>query len=294
MKIKIPATSANLSPGFDCLGLAVSLYNEITITPSSLFSVSLKGEGDDKPHLKSKNPFISIFKETLLELTNKYDNYRFEFQNNIPFSRGLGSSSAVIVGAIASAYEIAKLKVDKQIILNRALIYENHPDNIAPAVYGGFTSSVIHGKQVIVQKKQLPNDIKAVVVIPNRPMSTEKSRMLLPKQYKMQEVVWNISHSSFLTAAFINEDWDLLRLAAQDAIHEDRRMKQMPILFDVRKIAYENGALMSSLSGSGSTFLNICYKEDVKRLENALKKSFEEFEIRVFEFDNNGFFIQNS
>lgn len=294
MKIKVPATSANLSPGFDSLGLAVKLYNEVTIKPSSLQSISIKGEGGDNPYIKRKNPFVSIFYETILELTGKHDNYRFEFLNNIPFSRGLGSSSAVIVSAIASAYEMTGLKVDKKVILNRALLYENHPDNISPAVYGGFTTSVIQGKEVIVQKKNLPKDIVSVLVIPNKPMSTAKSRTLLPKQYKMSDIVWNISHSSFLSAAFMNEDWDLLKIAAQDALHEERRMNQMPILFDVKKVGYDNGSLMSTLSGSGSTFFNLTYKKDEKKLSNALKKAFSDFKVITCEFDNEGFFIDNS
>ncbi len=294
MKILVPATSANLSPGFDCLGLAIKLYNEVTIKPSSLQSVSIKGEGKDNPYIKRKNPFVSIFQENLLELTNEQVNHRFEFVNHIPFSRGLGSSSAVIVGAIASAYHMAGLKIDKNSILNRALLYENHPDNIAPAVFGGFTSSIVHGKKVLVQKKSLPDDICCVLCIPNKPMSTAKSRTLLPKQYKMNDVIWNISHSSFLTAAFLNEDWDLLKVAAQDSLHEHRRMTQMPILFDVRTLAYESGALMSTLSGSGSTFFNLVYKKDAKRLEQSLKKTFGEFDIKVCEFDNEGFFMEKS
>ncbi|PID47968.1 MAG: homoserine kinase [Proteobacteria bacterium] len=293
MKIKVPATSANLSAGFDCLGLAIKLYNEVIVKPSSLQIVSIKGEGEDRPHMKRKNPFVSIFHETILELTGRSDNYRFEFINKIPFSRGLGSSSAVIVGAIASAYKMAGLKVDKQAVLNRALLYENHPDNIAPAVYGGFTASIVHGKRVVVQKKALPEDLCSVVVIPNEPMSTAKSRTLLPKQYKMCDIVWNISHSSFLSAAFMREDWDLLKLAAQDALHEEKRMGQMPILFDVRRVSYENGSLMSTLSGSGSTFFNLSYKKDAKRLENALKESFKDFRVEVFDVDNDGFLIQD-
>lgn len=293
MRIRVPATSANLSPGFDSLGLAIKLYNEVSIKPNSLQSISIKGEGKDNSYIKRKNPFVSIFNETILELTGQDDNYRFEFLNNIPFSRGLGSSSAVIVGAVASAYKMAGLKVDKQAILNRALLYENHPDNIAPAVYGGFTTSVVHGKRVVVQKKDLPKSICSVIVIPNQAMSTAKSRTLLPKQYKMKDIVWNISHSSFLTAAFMNEDWDLLKTAAQDALHEEKRMSQMPILFDVKKVGYENSSLMSTLSGSGSTFFHLVYKKDAKKLSNALKEAFGEFKVLTCEFDNEGFFIDN-
>lgn len=294
MKIRIPATSANLGPGFDSLGLAVGLYNEAVITPSPFSSVSIKGEGSDRPKLKSNNAFVSIFHETYLDLTGEKKNFRFEFTNGVPLSRGLGSSSAVIVGAIASAYHMAGLKVEKKVVLNRALQYESHPDNIAPAVYGGFTTSVVLGNEVYTQKKELPSNLNAVVVIPDRPMSTAHSRTQLPKHYKMAEAVVNISHASFMSAAFFNEEWELLKVAAKDALHEDRRMQQLPTLFNVRKIALENGAMMSTLSGSGSTFFNLVTQEQTKNLLNALKKSFPDFRVEAFPFDNEGFFIENS
>ena len=294
MKIKIPATSANLGPGFDCLGLALSLYNEVTIKPSSYQSISVKGEGEENVKLKKNNIFISIFYEIYQELVGKKECFRFEFHNNIPFSRGLGSSSAVIVGAIASAYEMAGIKASKETILNKAILYETHPDNIAPAVYGGFTSSVVDGGQVKTLKKELPSSIEAVVVIPDRAMSTAHSRTLLPKSYPMKHVVYNLSHASMLSAAFMSENWDFLKVASKDCMHEYRRMKQLKELFDVRDVAFEHGALMSTLSGSGSSFFNVVKTEEAEKLKNALKNRFEMYRVERFSFDNDGFVITKS
>lgn len=294
MKILIPATSANLGPGFDTLGLALDLHNEVNILPSSLSSISIKGEGAERARLKTHNSFVAIFDETYKKLTGEKGVFRFEFHNKIPLSRGLGSSSAVIVGAIGSAYEMAKVKIDKKTILNEALIYEAHPDNIAPATYGGFTVSLVENGNVYVQQKILPKDICAVLIVPNRPMSTAKSRTQLPKNYSMKETVFNLSHAASLSVAFFNESWDMLRIASKDIMHESRRMKQLPVLFEVRKTAFRNGALMSTLSGSGSTFLNVVYKNEAKKLQNALKSKFPQFKVGVFNFDNEGFFIQNS
>ena len=294
MKIKIPATSANLGPGFDCLGLAVSLYNEVVIKPASYQSISVKGEGETNPKLKKNNIFISIFYDVYQELLGKKDLFRFEFKNAIPFSRGLGSSSAVIVGAIASAYEMAGLHVDKEIILNKAILYETHPDNIAPAVYGGFTSSIVHNGKVKTLQKKLPDSLQAVVVIPDRPMSTAQSRMLLPKSYPMKSVVYNLSHASLLSAAFFSENWDYLRCASKDCMHEHRRMKQLPELFDVREVALQEGALMSTLSGSGSSFFNIVKTEEAETIVMVLKNRFPLFRVEHFGFDNDGFVILES
>ena len=294
MKIKIPATSANLGPGFDCLGLALSLHNEVVIKPSSYQSISVKGEGEENIKLKKNNIFISIFNDIYQELVGKKDLFRFEFQNNIPFSRGLGSSSAVIVGAIASAYEMAGVKASKETILNKAILYETHPDNIAPAVYGGFTSSIVENGKVKTLKKNLSHEIQAVMVIPDRSMSTAQSRTQLPKSYMMKNVVYNLSHASLLSAAFFSENWDYLRFASKDCMHEHRRMKQMRELFDVRDVALGHGALMSTLSGSGSSFFNLTKAEDAPKLASILKNSFPMFRVEVFTFDNDGFTIIKS
>jgi homoserine kinase len=292
MRIRIPATSANLGPGFDSLGLAISLYNYVTIKPYTCQSISIKGEGSDKPRLKVNNVFVSIFKEIYEELKGKQTDFRFEFENNIPFSRGLGSSSAVIVGAIASAYEMAEVKISKETILNRALVYENHPDNIAPAVYGGFTTSIVVDDVVKTLKKDLPDSIQAVVVIPDRAMSTAHSRTQLPKSYPMKDVTFNSSRVGLMSAAFFSENWELLKYASFDKMHENRRMKKLKELFSVRKIALSNGALMSTLSGSGSTFFSLVYKEDAQNLQEVLQKSFPNYKVEVCDFDNIGFKVE--
>ena len=294
MKIKIPATSANLGPGFDCLGLAIALYNQVSIKPSTYYSVSIKGEGEENPKLKKNNIFVSIFYDIYQELTGKKDPFRFEFENKIPFSRGLGSSSAVIVGAIASAYEMANIQPTRETILNKAIIYETHPDNIAPAVYGGFTTSVIENGKVRTLKKELSNDIKVVMVIPDRAMSTAQSRTQLPKSYMMKNVIYNLSRSSMLSAAFFSENWDFLKVASKDCMHEYRRMRQMKELFEVREVALNAGALMSTLSGSGSSFFNLVKKEDASKIATILKNRFEMFRVEEFEFDNGGFEIIKS
>ena len=292
MKISVPATSANLGPGFDSLGLAVSLRNTVTIKPSRFFSVSIRGEGENNPRLKGNNLFVSIFNEHYNRLTQKRQNFKFTFENEIPMSRGLGSSSAVIVSAIASAHEAAGVRVSKRRILNHALVYEPHPDNITPAVMGGFNAATVEKNKVFSQKKHLPDYIKAVVVIPNKPISTAKSRTTLPKSYSKENAVYNLSHSALTVAAFFNEDWEMLRLATGDRFHQKARMKMLPELFAVQKIAYESGALMSTLSGSGSTFFSMVYDTDAKVLANKFSQKFSDFAVKILDFDNNGLIIE--
>lgn len=292
MKVTVPATSANLGPGFDTLGIAVGIKNQVLIKPSKFHSVSLKGEGANNPVLKDNNMFLSIFNDFYNNLSTKKRFFRFEFINEIPLSRGLGSSSAVIVSAIASAYAIEGIALSKEKLLNLALAYESHPDNITPAVMGGFTVATVQDNEVQFIKKEIPKHLVAVVVIPNRPISTQLSRKTLPYKYSKEDAIFNLSHASLLTAAFLSENWEMLKIASQDRFHQYYRMKQMPELFEVQKTALRNGALMSTLSGSGSTLFSISYKQEAKRLETILKEKFPHFKVFTTPFDNYGVKIE--
>ncbi len=288
MFVSVPATSANLGPGFDTLGLAVNLRNEIIIKPSKFLSLSTHGEGSDNSKIKKNTLFLSIFNENYKRLTKRDDNFRFEFHNRIPISRGLGSSSAVIVAALAGAYMAAGKRYNKREILNLALGYEHHPDNITPAVMGGFNVACIEGDRVYSKKRRMPEYLRAVVVIPNRTTSTAKSRTILPNMYKKEETVYSLSHAAYMTSLFMSESWDLLRIASKDKLHQSRRMKMIPELFDVQKLALKHGALMSTLSGSGSTFFNLAYDKDAEKIAQVLQSRFPHFRVFNLTLDNNG------
>ncbi|HHH37336.1 MAG TPA: homoserine kinase [Epsilonproteobacteria bacterium] len=288
MLISVPATSANLGPGFDTLGLAIDLRNEIIIKPSQFLSVSTKGEGAENLKIRKNTLFLNIFNENYRRLTHKEPLFRFEFMNRIPISRGLGSSSAVIVGSITAAYFAAGIKYNKREILNRALRYENHPDNITPAVMGGFNVACVEGNRVYSKKRRLPDYLRAVLVVPDRTISTARSRNVLPKIYKQEETVYSLSRAAFMTGLFMSESWDLLRIASKDKLHQNRRMKMMPELFEVQRLALKHGALMSTLSGSGSTFFSLCYADDAQKITNVLQENFPHFRVFNKALDNYG------
>jgi len=138
------------------------------------------------------------------------------------------------------------------------------------------------------QKKHLPDYIKAVVVIPNKPISTAKSRTTLPRSYSKENAIFNLSHTALTVAAFFNEDWEMLRLATQDRFHQKVRMKMLPELFAIQKTAYEQGALMSTLSGSGSTFFSMVYDEDAGKLHDIFLKQYPDYAVKTLDFDNHG------
>jgi len=286
--VSVPATSANLGPGFDTLGLAINLRNEIVIKPSRFFSVSTRGEGAENPHIRKNILFMNIFNKQYQKIKGKRDNFRFEFTNRIPISRGLGSSSAVITAALTAAYVAAGERYNKRKILNLALEYEPHPDNITPAVMGGFNVACVEEKRVYSKKRKVPEYLRAVLVIPNRTISTAKSRTVLPDLYRTDEMVYSLSRASFMTSLFMTESWDLLKIASKDKIHQTRRMKQMPELFEVQKTALGHGALMSTLSGSGSTFFTLCYADDAAKIHQALAEKFPKFRVFTKTLDNYG------
>ncbi len=153
---------------------------------------------------------------------------------------------------------------------------------------GGFNVAVVENHKVYSQRKRIPNYLKAVVVIPDKPISTLHSRTTLPKSYRKEDAIYNLSHSSLLTACFFNESWEMLRIAARDRFHQIARMKNLPELFDVQKLAIENNVLMSTLSGSGSTFFNMTYKDDAKRLLEKFQARFPSFRCAIYDFDNDG------
>lgn len=291
MKILVPATSANLGPGFDCLGLSLRYFNQTIVEKSKFFSISVHGEGENNIHLKKNNTFINIFNEIYQRLSGKKENFRFIFYNKIPLSRGMGSSSAVIVAAIACAYGMSGFKIDKNTILNEALKFENHPDNIAPATLGGFVCSIVQNDKVLAIKKNIDKDLKAIITIPNVPMNTQKSRLVLAKKINFSDGVFNLCHSSFLTACFLEKKYDLLKYASLDKLHQEQRMNILPDLFEVQKISLQNNALMSTLSGSGSSFFTLAYNDDAKNIQEKLKNKFGNFRVKLLDFDNEGFKI---
>lgn len=288
LKVICPATSANLGPGFDCLGLALDLHNEIIIKKSAYFSVKIKGEGKDIICLKKHNLFTNIFCDYYFYLSGKKDNFSFDFTNNIPLSRGLGSSSSIIIAALVAASAFAKMKISKSKILSKALEYEAHPDNISPALLGGFVASLLVQNEVKYLKTNISKEIKAVICILDTAINTEQSRKALSKTLKFSDACFNVAHSSLLCAAFFSKNYEMLRYASFDKMHQDNRMKHLPILFEIQKTALENRALMSTLSGSGPSFFNLCYADDADYLFNALSKKFTNMRVLKLNYDNLG------
>ena len=289
VKIKVPATSANLGPGFDTLGVGIDLCNEAHIKRASTHQMNIYGEGENNARVLNNNIFVNIFHKFYKELTHREDTFHFTLHNKIPISRGLGSSSAVILGAIYSAHLMSGRNIHKKDLLNLALHYEKHPDNITPATFGGFCVASLRRHKVVSIHHPMPSYLRAVLVIPPKPMSTNVSRKALPTNYNKKDTAFNVAQSSLLTAAILSGKWHLLAKACGDRMHEKYRMETFPELFSIKKKLISLRPFMVTLSGSGSTMFSIFHANDVKYIKQKLYKLFPEpTKVLICKFNNDG------
>ncbi len=279
IRIKIPATSANLGPGFDCLGLALQLHNTITVETDRPFQISLAGSYRDGIPADESNLVWQTMCH-LWELINfPTPSVALTLENHIPPARGLGSSSAAIVGGLVAANTLAGSPFTKYELLQVANALEGHPDNVTPALYGGVTLSVpsIDGiaPRVLAQS---PN-LKAVVVIPNTHLNTEKSRGILPSTVSRKDAVFNISHVGLLIEAFIREDYSLIKEGMRDALHQNQRAILLPGLLETIESALQAGAYGAALSGSGPTLIALIKERSEKEVSQSMITKLEQYGV---------------
>lgn len=303
VSIKIPATSANIGSGFDSVGLALNLYNEIHIyknDDSNSIVFDINGEG--KNEITKENNMINFAMKLVFKKLkfNPNKGYIIKCINRIPISRGLGSSSAAIVGGLLIANYISgnKLSLEKD-ILNMAVQLEGHPDNVSPAILGGIISGVVRKyKDFKYIKINASKELKAVVAIPNFYLSTEIARNALPKEISLKDAVFNISRSALLTLAFAYNRFDLLEVATEDKLHQDYRAKFIPGLKELFKQTKLAGAYSTTISGAGSSILALVKNDNeiIKNVSETMKNNFKnkniESEIKILNIPNKGIIIK--
>ena len=257
--VRVPGTSANCGPGFDCLGVATTIYNyiDLTLLRSSRLTVEASGEGADKIPLGKKNLTWQAIRRLLQEVW-RADDFKgaiIRTKNNVPLSRGLGSSSTAIVAGLTAANEILGAPLDKNGLLKLATEIEGHPDNVAPAIFGGFTVSVMSGGDVQTFSFMPRIKLKLIVTVPDFELSTRLARKVLPKNVALKDAIFNVSRASMLVAALVKGREDLLPFAFDDALHQPYRQKLVPGMTEVFTAAREAGALGAAISGAGSCLI---------------------------------------
>lgn len=268
VRVRVPATTANMGPGFDCLGMALSLYNEIemSLSPQDCL-IQVEGEGAGDIPRDQRNIVWCAARRVFQEVGQEVPGLSIKLINGIPTSRGLGSSAAAIVGGLLAANELTGQKLDQERLLALATEMEGHPDNVAPALLGGIVISVAQGGAVHYLRIQPPQDLTTVVAIPDFHLSTSAARKVLPQSVPLKDAVFNLSRAALLVGALCEGRFDLLTVASQDVLHQPYRAKLIPGMEQVIQAAGEAGALSVTLSGAGPTVIALCntLAEDIAR-----------------------------
>ena len=252
--VNVPATTANLGPGFDCLGMALDVWNTITFTTGeSGFSVSGQG-ADDLP--AGRGNFISTaFDIPFEKLGTPVPEVGIACHNRIPVGRGLGSSSAAVVAGVLAANELSGNPFTQEDLLAMAADAEGHADNVASAILGGLQVVVRGDDGIVTSSVPLPKGLDAVLFVPDQPVVTEEARALLSPRIDRNDAVFNIGRVGLLVNALATGDLALLRTATEDRLHQQRRERIFPAMRNILRAALDAGALGAFLSGSGSTVL---------------------------------------
>lgn len=253
MKILVPASSANLGPGFDCFGVAWKLYNELEFIPGG---DGLVVNGCDEKYSNEDNLAYRAYKAVLERYQLAPEPLTINFLRcDIPISRGLGSSSALLVGGVMAANAIHKLSMSRDELLSVATALEGHPDNVAPALFGGLTASAVEAGIPLSVHYPLSPKLHFTALIPPFELSTALSRGVLPHDVPRADAIFNVSRAALLLSALGSGDIALLRAAMADRLHEPYRRALIDGYDTARGLAYKHGAEAMCISGAGSTLL---------------------------------------
>lgn len=294
IRIRIPATSANLGAGFDCLGLAVNLYNTVDMAESDRLEIA-STDGTWVPTTRQNMIYSSA--ERLYEICGrKLEGLRILQQNPIPMTRGLGSSSACIVGGLVGANVLLGSPCSKADLVNIASDLEGHPDNTTPALLGGIVTAVLEGEQVYWVKQEVATSLRLVAIIPDFKLSTEEARKALPQTVSHMDARYNLSRAALFSASLLQGKYENLRIAVGDRLHQPYRMKLIAHADEVFRKAYELNAYAVYISGAGPTMMAIVDGADAAfapRLREYLGGlALDGWEIKELSIDNVGAIVE--
>jgi homoserine kinase len=257
--LRVPASSANLGPGFDCLAAALALHLELEVEETGSFAV----ETELSVARGRENLCVRAF-----ERLHPADAFTFRIRSDIPLSGGLGSSAAATLAGLMAADHLFELDAP---LFELATEMEGHPDNAAAALRGGFV--VCADGQAV--RFDPPTGLEALAVVPHEAVNTRRARAALPEQVPMGEAVFNVAHAALLTLGLAKGDWDLVSRGLHDRLHQQRRGPLFPRSLELAERAGELGALGATISGAGPTVLFWCFYEHTGTVAQALQPEIE-------------------
>ena len=305
VSVRVPATSANLGPGFDCFGLALPIYNTITIEetvlPGTGIEINIINEGNEVDNMiiddipKDENNIAYKAVELLYNSIGQVPSeLKINIQSEIPITRGLGSSASVIVGALLAANKLHGFPADETALISMATEIEGHPDNVTPAITGGVVfSSTEDDGSLIYKKLNWPEEWELTVCIPDFELSTSISRSVIPKDIPLADAVYNLKHSAMLIHAIETADEELMKKALTDKIHQPYRVKLIPGMAEIMEaFKHEQGVLGCVLSGAGPTLLVISKNYNTDKIKSTAKEIWNDFgissDVRTLKIEQKG------
>jgi len=255
--VRVPASSANLGPGFDVLALALDLHLTVEARESAKTTISWVGAGAAEVPLNRKNLIVRAAQEPFDGWSRPLDGLELYARNDIPIGRGLGSSAAAIVAGIALGAKLRGLRMPAQRILELAVPLEGHADNLAAALHGGFCIAVIENGGVRVHRLDWPPGWRAVVFVPKGLSPTHEARRLVPRRPAREDAVFNLGRVAEWVLACSRKDRSLIANAMGDRLHQPGRARAYPYLDDTIAAAEQAGALGAALSGAGGSVIAI-------------------------------------
>lgn len=302
--VKVPATTANIGPGFDIFGMALPFYNEVTIEetviPHSGVEFHILDENGEENlyiHNEEENIVLKAIEFLYNFIGQEPDSLKITIKTGIPIARGLGSSASVIVGGLIAANELLGRPSDIDALLAIATEVEGHPDNIVPAFVGGFViSSQEDDGHIVYRKIDWPNDWKLTICIPDYELQTGISRSILPKELTYKEAIFNAKRCAMFIDALYTKDEKIMKLALQDKLHQPHRMKIVPGLEEIsKKLSYEEDVLGCVLSGAGPSILVISKNNVLNKIKEVVNETWTSLNIKSnilnVEIEEKGAFI---
>ncbi len=292
VRVQVPATTANLGPGFDCLSLALGLYNEVTIeSVEGGLEVVVEGTGSPSIPKDERNMVYRAARLVMARLGVSVDGFKIRVLCRIPPARGLGSSATAIVGGMLAANVLYGQELTRHEILELAGQLEPHPDNLAPALFGGFTVAVRTGDSVDCVCLKPPPGLRVAAAVPRYELSTDDARAVLPATVSHADAVFNVGRTALLVAGMAADKDKLFKAAMKDRLHHPYRAVLVPGLEEVLDAATEAGALGACLSGAGPTVVALC-RENEQTIAEAMCRAFRENRIEadplVLDVDRSG------
>ena len=274
ISVHVPATSANLGPGYDAVGLALSLSMRISLDRAPQPLVEVYGTGSDLIPRSTDHPAYRAAR-FVAELAGEYDvHFHLIQENDIPPARGLGGSAAALVGGAVAANDLLGRALAAPDLLNLVCELDGHPDNAAPALLGGLVIGTLTPEGVSAVRLE-PKNLKVVVAVPDFAVSTTAARHALPDSVPHKDASFNVGRAGLLLGALATGEYDLLRVAMQDRLHQPYRSHLIPGLEDVIEAACSSGAYGACLSGSGPTVLAFAPETNARGIAAAMRAAFE-------------------